>query len=229
MTGERELSTPVRPVSAAKAVAERLIAAIAVGDYRAGERLPPERDLADMLAVSRVTVRTALADLRKAGYVEIRRGRAGGSFVRQDWGERTPAEDAARLEQVLDLQRLVESLIARTAAERHTPEDDATIRAALERYEHAKGPSARSADAELHRTIAAAAHNPLLGDLSRQLLTRVSLCLSREPFPPALWEMALPQHRALVEAVTSGEPDKAASVARDHFRLLEQALRPSDG
>ncbi|SFI94411.1 DNA-binding transcriptional regulator, FadR family [Amycolatopsis sacchari] len=230
---ERELSTPVQPVSAAKAVADRLIAAIAVGDYSAGERLPAERDLADMLAVSRVTVRAALADLREAGYVEIRRGRTGGSFVRQDWGERTAGvvrdllgKDWDQLEELFDLRRLIESLIARTAAERHTLEDDAAILGALRRYEEARdGVSARAADVELHRSIATAAHNPPLADLSRQLLAQVSLGISHEPFTPELREMALPQHRALVEAITNSDPDAAAAVAREHFRITEHALR----
>ncbi|TNC24554.1 FadR/GntR family transcriptional regulator [Amycolatopsis alkalitolerans] len=237
MTEERELSTPVQPVSAAKAVADRLIAAIAVGDYSAGERLPAERDLADMLAVSRVTVRAALADLREAGYVEIRRGRTGGSFVRQDWGERTATAvrnllgaDWAQLEQLFDLRRLIESLIARTAAERHTLEDDAAIIGALQRYEEARdGVAARSADVELHRNIAVAAHNPLLADLSRQLLAQVSLGITHEPFTPALREMALPQHRALVNAVTGSDPDTAARIAGEHFRITEHALRHAVG
>jgi DNA-binding FadR family transcriptional regulator len=226
-------TTPVQPVSVAKAVADRLIAAIAVGDFSAGERLPPERDLADMLSVSRVTVRAALADLREAGYVEIRRGRGGGSFVRQDWGERTAGavqellgKDWGRLEQLFDLRRLVESLIARTAAERHTPADDAAILAALERYEQAQDAApARSADVDLHRSIAAATHNPMLSDLSRQLLAQVSLGVSHEPFTPRLREIALPQHRALVEAIVAGRADAAAAVAHDHFRITEHALR----
>lgn len=233
MTEDRELHTPVQPVSAAKAVADRLIAAIAVGDYSAGERLPAERELADILAVSRVTVRAALADLREAGYVEIRRGRTGGSFVRQDWGERTAGavrdllgRDWDRLEQLFDLRRLIESLVARTAAERHTLEDDAAIIGALKRYEEAEDAGdARSADVDLHRSITAAAHNPLLADLSRQLLAQVSLGISHEPFTPALREMALPQHRALVDAVTAGNGETAAHLAGEHFRITEVALR----
>jgi GntR family transcriptional regulator, transcriptional repressor for pyruvate dehydrogenase complex len=230
---EEELSTPVQPVSAARAVADRLIAAIAVGDYSAGDRLPPERDLAEMLSVSRVTVRAALADLRGSGYVEIRRGRGGGSFVRQDWGSRTSdvvlellGNDWARLEQLFDLRRLIESLVARTAAERHTPEDATAIRAALERYEQVSDAAgSRSTDVDLHRSIAAATHNPMLTDLSRQLLAQVSLGISHEPFTPGMRETALPQHRTLVEAILAGDADTAAEIAREHFRITEHALR----
>jgi DNA-binding FadR family transcriptional regulator len=219
----------VSPVTAARAVADRLIAAIAVGDYSPGERLPAERELAAMLEVSRVTVRAALADLRQAGYVEARRGRSGGSFVRTDWGVRTAGavqsllgEEWGRLEELFDMRRLIESLIARTAAERHSPADDAAIRAALLRYEQAVD---GVADVELHRSIAAAAHNPSLAALSRQLLAQVSLGISHEPFTPELRDRALPHHRALADAVIGGDPDTAAHIARDHFRITEDAIR----
>ena len=223
----------VSPVSAARAVADRLIAAIAVGDYSPGERLPAERELATMLEVSRVTVRAALADLREAGYVEARRGRSGGSFVRTDWGTRTAGavhtllgEGWERMEELFDMRRLIESLVARTAAERHTAEDDAEINAALLRYEQAEDSvGARSADVDLHRSIAAAAHNSSLAELSRQLLAQVSLGISHEPFTPALRDRALPHHRALAEAVIGGDPDTAAEIAREHFRITEDALR----
>jgi len=223
----------VSPVSAARAVADRLIAAIAVGDYSPGERLPAERELATILEVSRVTVRAALADLREAGYVEARRGRSGGSFVRTDWGTRTAdavqsllGEDWERMEELFDMRRLIESLVARTAAERHTPADDEAIGAALLRYERVEEPvSARAADVEFHRSIAAAAHNPSLAALSRELLAQVSLGISHEPFTPQLRDRALPHHRALADAITSGNPHTAAEIARDHFRITEDALR----
>lgn len=223
----------VAPVTAARAVADRLIAAIAVGDYSPGERLPAERELAAMLEVSRVTVRAALADLRVAGYVEARRGRSGGSFVRTDWGTRTAGavhsllgDEWGRLEELFDMRRLIESLIARTAAERHSPADDAAICAALRRYEQARdGVEARAADVEFHRSIAEAAHNRTLAALSRQLLAQVSLGISHEPFTPELRDRALPHHRALADAVTGGDPDTAAHIARDHFRITEDAIR----
>ena len=223
----------VAPVTAARAVADRLIAAIAVGDYSPGERLPAERELAAMLEVSRVTVRAALADLREAGYVEARRGRSGGSFVRTDWGSRTAGavhsllgEGWERMEELFDMRRLIESLVARTAAERHTPADDEAIGAALLRYERADDSvTARAADVDFHRSIAAAAHNPSLAALSRQLLAQVSLGISHEPFTPQLRDRALPHHRALAEAIAAGNPDVAAEIARDHFRITEDALR----
>ena len=68
-------------------VEDRLVTAVAVGEYLPGSRLPPERELAALLGVARVTVRGALARLVDRGLLETRRGRGGGTFVRTQWPE----------------------------------------------------------------------------------------------------------------------------------------------
>lgn len=72
------------------AIAEQLTAAIADGRLRAGTRLPPERELAGSLGVSRMTVRQALGELERDGRVRRVVGRSGGTFVRE------PGDTAAR-------------------------------------------------------------------------------------------------------------------------------------
>src|SRR6201981_4206521 len=67
-------------------LAARFVTAIALGQFVPGQRLPPERELASMLNVSRATVREAIARLAESGYVTVRRGRAGGTFVAAGWG-----------------------------------------------------------------------------------------------------------------------------------------------
>ena len=73
--------TPVRTANAFEQTVERIGRAIKIGLLRPGERLPSERDLAELLALSRSTVREALRVLAEAGYLEARRGRGGGTFV----------------------------------------------------------------------------------------------------------------------------------------------------
>src|SRR3954454_14502521 len=72
---------PVRGGNAFEITVARLAQAIRLGLVAPGDRLPPERDLAERLRVSRVTLRQAIGALREAGYLESRRGRAGGTFV----------------------------------------------------------------------------------------------------------------------------------------------------
>src|SRR5262245_1242079 len=83
-----------RPEPAGQAVVNmcrRVGGGIRLGLVTAGERLPPERELAERLKVSRVTLRQAIGALREAGYLESRRGRAGGTFVVYEGG--LPAAD----------------------------------------------------------------------------------------------------------------------------------------
>ena len=72
---------PVRGGNAFEITISRLAQAIRLGLVAEGERLPAERDLAEQLQVSRVTLREAIRALREAGYLESRRGRTGGTFV----------------------------------------------------------------------------------------------------------------------------------------------------
>jgi DNA-binding FadR family transcriptional regulator len=232
-TDEAAWLGPVRVGRSVDAVTDRLVTAIAVGDFSPGERLPPERELAGLLGVGRQTLRAALARLRAAGYVETRRGRSGGAFVLDGWG--ALSDDAVRrtlmpswddLVELSDLRCLVESLIARTAAERRDRADIAVLEAALAEYEHADGAvSARRADHALHQGVVTATRNKHLARLSRELLARVNVGLPIEPFTEELFQRAIPEHQALVAAVADGDPDTAGDVARTHFTITTEALR----
>src|ERR1700742_3846143 len=72
---------PVPVRNAFEVTVERLAQSIRLGVLADGEQLPPERELADLLGVSRVTLREAIKALREGGLVESRRGRGGGTFV----------------------------------------------------------------------------------------------------------------------------------------------------
>ena len=72
---------PVREGNAFEETVERLLTVIKLGVVGPGDRLPPERELAAQLGISRLTLREAIRELNKAGYVESRRGRMGGTFI----------------------------------------------------------------------------------------------------------------------------------------------------
>ncbi len=117
-------------------IAERFVTAIALGQFVPGQRLPTERELAAMLSVSRATVREAIARLAEAGYVTVRRGRSGGTFVTDGWGpdsdemiRRTLGGEWQEVESLLDFRQVIEQQIARTAALRRTDTDVKAIEA----------------------------------------------------------------------------------------------------
>jgi DNA-binding FadR family transcriptional regulator len=223
------LETP----AAGAVLADRIMTAIALGEFTPGQRLPSERDLAAQLGVSRTTVRDALARVVATGLLEVRRGRSGGAFVRHPW-----SDDSARavratigprwdeLQSTFDMRLLVEALVARTAAERRDKTDTAEIRAALTQYEQAESLAvAQAADVRLHHAIAKAAKNPRLLAVREQLLSEITFGFAVEPFTAEVYARALPQHQELATAVASGDPDTAWEIGRQHFSITEDELR----
>jgi GntR family transcriptional regulator, transcriptional repressor for pyruvate dehydrogenase complex len=227
------LLTPIALRTAGERIAERIVTAIALGEFVPEQRLPTERELATMLEVSRTTVREALQRLQASGYVTTRRGRGGGTFVRTDRGPdadgmiaRTLVPAWADLTDLLDFRRLVEQLIARTAAERRDGRDISVIRAAVADYDRAADRDASSlADHALHQAIAKATHNARLVELSGQARRDISLGFDAEPYTPQVRHRALHQHPSLAEAVIAGQPEAAARIAAEHFSLTEEMLR----
>jgi len=228
-----EYLAPIAMPTAGERIAERIVTAIALGEFVPDQRLPTERDLAAMLEVSRTTVREALQRLQAAGYVTTRRGRAGGTFVTASRGpeademiRRTLVPAWQELTGVLDFRSLVEQAIARTAAQRRTIKDIGAIRRAIGDYARARDRDAsRLADHALHQAIAKATHNDRLVELSASVRREVSLGFDAEPYSPLARKLALAQHPALADAVITADPDRAAAIAAEHFSLTEDLLR----
>ena len=198
---------PVKLRSGGEHVADRLVTAIALGEFVPGQRLPSERELASTLGVSRTTVREAIQRLAALGYVDVRRGRTGGAFVLEGMGpeanemiRRTLLPEWSNLEGLLDFRQLIEPLIARTAA-------------------------SRAADQAVHAAIAKATGNPYLASLSGQIRRQISLGFGAEPYSRAIRARAVKDHTALAEAVIAGKAATAGRIAERHFRLTETVLR----
>lgn len=226
-------------------ITDRLVTAIAMGEYLPGSRLPAERDLAASLEVARVTVRTALARVADLGLLETVRGRGGGSFVREQWtarsGQSVHRTLSARWDELMDLHEAVRRLhgtIARAASEKHTDADARELRSRLEDYRTAdSGPDSQQADQRFHLAIAASAHNTTLRKVLAELESKISLGA-----PSHLWgtaesmrEMerrALADHEALVDAICQRDAERAGTVGTEHGRidldLFEELLKKAE-
>lgn len=227
------LFRPLQKPSAVDEVSDRLLAAIAIGEFVPGERLPVERSLAQMLGVGRSTVHEAMSRLGAAGIVEIRRGRAGGAFVRSDWSansagavRRTLGQRWSQLEQLFDLRGLVEGMVARTAAERRTRSDILALEDGLSAFAAARTPKEEhAADTAIHRAVTAATGNPQVMALSRDLLATITFGIPIEPYRRDVFARALEEHTALVRAVVAGDVEEAGKVAESHFTMTARTLR----
>ncbi|NAZ82457.1 FCD domain-containing protein [Kineococcus sp. R8] len=228
---------PVRAGNAFEETVERLLQAVRLGVVPAGERLPAERELAARLGVSRVTLREAIRSLAGAGLVEVRRGRAGGTFVLADRappGAPDPfAADPfaagagpAALRDALRLRRVLEVGAVELAAERTLAADERDgLRHRLEVATGTALTEHRAADSRLHLALAEAAGSPSLVTAVAEVRMRVNASLDRIPFLPPNLENSHAQHREVVAAVLAGDPAAARAAMRDHLDATAALLR----
>ena len=205
-------------------VADQLRDLIHRGDLSPGNRLPSERKLCETLGVGRLAIREGLASLRAQGYIEVRRGQHGGSFVTalvvpyRDWWIKM-RQHPGLLQEIMEYREALETTIARLAAVRRTEDDLAELRGALDSARDCVDASVfRQADSAFHAALARAARN--------ERLLRSMLACRSELFVPANTEMVTvegmsdtySQHLSVLEAVVSVDGDGAASAMAHHIQ-----------
>ncbi len=229
---EAALFRPVRTRNAFEETVERLLQAIRLGVAAPGEKLPAERDLAARLGVSRVTLREAIRAVADAGYVESRRGRYGGTFVAMELpsqAARGPGVATGELEDVLTLRRILEVGAAEAAAARTLGQDERQhLRVRLTEI----GPGAaadpaeyRRRDSRLHLAIAEVAGSASLTTAVAEVRTRVNDLLNGIPLLVANIGHSDAQHRAIVEAILSGDAPGARLAMEEHLEGTAALLR----
>ncbi len=221
---------PVRTRNAFEETVERLLQAIRLGVAAPGERLPPERELAARLGVSRVTLREAIRAVADAGYVESRRGRYGGTFVAETLPG-SPRRDPSDvdMEDALTMRRVLETGAAEAAAARAlTPDERRHLMAALTEVDAVGTDSAeeyRRRDSRLHLAIAEVTAAPSLTTAIADVRTRVNELLDAIPLLATNIEHSNDQHRAIVSAILSGDPPAARAAMDEHLEGTAALLR----
>jgi GntR family transcriptional regulator, transcriptional repressor for pyruvate dehydrogenase complex len=236
---------PLSPRRLYRQIADQLRGLIRAGEFAVGSRLPPERDLATQLGVSRPSVREALIALEVEGLVEVRMG--SGIYVLAG----DAATSAARVDtaygpfEIIRARQLVEGELAALAARQMDAAQHQGLRDALALMvdDVAQGQPPVRGDRLFHLAIAEAAdigpllrtvaelfderHNPLFDQLGHHFET--------EP----TWRAALAEHQAVVDAITAGDADAARAAMHAHLQGSHDrfagtwpqvaALRPARG
>ena len=224
---------PVRDRNAFEATVEQLASAVRLGALFDGSRLPPERELAGRLGVSRATLREAIAALRSAGLVVTTAGRGGGTVVTYAGERANPKraralrEKGPELHDALDFRRVVEPGAAYLAATRKLDrEQEDWLRASLAEVSQADNPiSHRVADSRLHLAIATLSESPRLIDAVTDVQAQLHEMLSAIPVLPRNIEHSNQQHARIVRAVLSGRAPSARSVMEEHCDATSALLR----
>jgi len=204
-------------------IADQIAALIERGEYAVGERLPPERDLARQLGVSRPSVREALIALEVEGFVEVRVG--SGVYVVGPQPAEPPRElatDSGPFE-LIKARWLIEAECAAMAAKSATRAQVRAIEHALERMqrERKRNVMPLDADREFHLRIAEACGNSALALVVKTLWDQrtgpLFLRLEHHFDTPELWNHAIREHRDIVEAIARHDAAGARAAMRRHM------------
>ena len=212
---------------------ERLATAIRLGVYPYGTSLPPERELAAQMGISRATLREAIAALRTANMVRTTRGRGGGTVV--DNPPATPGEPVAGalprqravLMDSLVFRRVVEPGACYLAATRTlTEEHRVQLRDALQAVDQATDAAEhRQADSRLHLAIAAVTESAQLIDAVAGVQGNLHAMLIAIPVLKVNIEHSDAQHADIVDAILCGDANRARRVMESHCDDTAALLR----
>ncbi|SPF01302.1 FadR/GntR family transcriptional regulator [Streptomyces sp. MA5143a] len=222
---------PVRAGNGFEEALEQILQVVRLGLVPGGERLPAERDLAERLGISRVTLREVLKVLQDQGLVEARRGRYGGTFVLPR--AETPGEDELRrrlkdidVEDTLRFREVLEvGAAGLCAAHSLTDEQAERLRAALARTRDAPLTEYRRLDTLFHLTLAELSGSPSLAAQYAGVRAGVNDLLDCIPLLVRNLEHSQQQHSILVEAVLDEDAEAAREIMREHCAGTAALLR----
>jgi GntR family transcriptional repressor for pyruvate dehydrogenase complex len=233
------LLRPVRGANAFEATVEQLATAIHLGVFGPGDRLPPERELAAAMRVSRSTLREAIAALRDAGLVQTRSGRGGGTDVadrtagdadveaRRRQAREAVAADPERYRDALAMRRVVEPGAAHAAANRDlTPEQRRWLRSALDDVASARDAILhRQADSRFHLAIAKLTGSPRLLDAVADVHRDLHDMLTAIPVLAVNIVHSNDEHARVAQAILDGDGERARRVMATHCDSSAALLR----
>lgn len=231
--------TAIKPTRISDTVVEQIEEMILTGALRPGEKLPPERELAEQLGISRPTLREAIVILESKGLLESRR--RGGTVVLDisEAGISDPLLELVRSRpgmvfHVLELRDALEMTAAFHAASRATPEERSAISAKHRELEavyadpECDHETEARIDFEFHLSIAEASHNLALIHVMRGLMevlrSDIAYNLDKLREEPRKYDQIQSQHAEICDAVVSGDPERARAAARQHLAFVYDTL-----
>ena len=216
-------------------VADQMRSLIERGEFAPGSKLPAERELAELLAVSRPTVREALIVLEVEGFVHIRMGSGVYVAAPRPPAELKPADEAEGPFELLQARAVVECAIAEDAARVARPDHIARLDDILAGMADSleDRPVALALDRDFHVAVAGIIGNGTLNRFVRSIhdlrLTPYFERLASYFENPMTWRAAMEEHRAVRDAIAAGDPVAARDAMRAHLEQSQIRLSESFG
>ncbi|HET7341012.1 MAG TPA: FadR/GntR family transcriptional regulator, partial [Methylomirabilota bacterium] len=222
---------PIKSTRIYEEIVRQVKAMIGEGRLKAGDRLPPERDLAEKFVVSRTSVREALRALESLGLVEIRPGE--GTFVREVSIDALVeplallmVSQREAIGELFEARRLLEPSLAALAAVRATPDETQEMERILEEQakEVAGGGTGLSQDARFHAAIGAAAHNRAITRLAHAIIDLLTQSREDSLNTPGRPTRSHEDHRRILGAIARHDAEAARQAMLDHIGAVESLV-----
>lgn len=227
--------TKVRVGRVSEEVVKQVQEAIFSGELEPGDRLPPERELAEQFGLSRMSVRDALRTLESSGLIEIKVGSSGGAFVREPNFDplRESLSSMLRLKkanilELVETRKIVETAIAELAAERATEEDLRAMREAIEAARRAleSGDSNYGPHSvNFHAALAQAGKNHVLNLTVRSFRAFFADVLEKLLATEDMARRGIADHWELYKAIESHDRQRARQLMAEHLSYFENKVK----
>lgn len=225
--------TAIKPKKVSTQIAEQIRTSVLAGEFNPGEKLPPERELAEMFGVSRPSVREALNILASSGLVETYQG--GGTVVRSlvENAAGTPLSELIRIDgdralDVIEVRKGMESWTAWYAAMRALPEDIRRIKVVVDGMERnlEEFKASEDLDANFHMLVARATHNVVWSHMMQSIFDAV------QEFQRDVWRavyltkedhtLLYSHHLRIYEMIRDRDPEGAREAMNEHLTFAQQ-------
>lgn len=222
----------IAPVRLYESVIEQIMDLIKNNELKPGDKLPPERELAEKLSISRNSLREAFRVLESRGLIKSKPG--GGRFIREIWknGHNNTENIILSLEkssilELLEAREVFEVKIAEIAAQRATLEDIEIIEEALNKMnqkEELKDDKKTESDTEFHLAIAGASHNFVFVNIMKLHLDLLKETREKTWQIPGRREKQYQEHQAIFQAIKEHNSKKAEEAMLKHLMSIRKVV-----
>ena len=222
----------ITPVRLYESVIDQIMDLVKRSELKPGDKLPPERGLAEKLSISRNSLREAFRVLESRGLIKSKAG--GGRYIREirKNGYSNTENIILSLEkssilELLEARELFEVKIVKIAAQRATIEDTELIEQVLNKMseeEELKYGKETESDTEFHLAIAKASHNFVFTNIIRLHLDLLKGTREKTQQIPGRREERWREHQAILQAIKEHNTKKAGEAMLKHLRNVREAL-----
>lgn len=234
MAEEQNIFSPVQAERVSQLIEGQLKEAIIKHHYRAGDKLPSERELAEMFSASRSSIREAIRSLERSGFVVVKKGVHGGAFVIQK-GNSKPMVDYLRdvmrlrqvsLEEILQARLIIEPEVAADAALKATPEDiellEEITRDHLTGFDSENPVMQFDRNPRFHRIIAEITGNQVFIIIMQILLEIHAFRMNQFKLDEETIRKITHQHDSIIEALKKKDKELAFEEMKKHVLAVHK-------